>query len=954
MAYYETNKILDVDIQAIATALALDPADNIDELTNSVGGENEGAYGGAGNKATFDDNLAPNGAGGADFGGSTQNDYSFGDIFDGLSEGSISYLLKCDAHPAAGDSTSGLHSTSADSATHCPYTDNNYYEGWGSTTRRNAGNSKTAISPGRDLSSTYRLITITSKAAEYKIYIDGVTLYSSVTNTVSFPATYRFGASDASKFFKGKLLRMRGHSVALSSAQVAQELDAYANEYQLSNLGYVIDPVAGFTIPANIDAGDSLIPTNTSTDATSYEWRVNGVLRSATEEPNLAKWLIDGENTVHLTALNTEGSDTAEDTVTVDRVVITVQSTDPLEHLVTSLQVGQKIVGRVRKKYLTGGGYSQWSGPAEVTAVDSGLLLKEDFASIGDWSANGSISAIEKPAMVAFNPSPIIYSATPASPDAGGVREAHWMRIGSTEYLFTGAGDGGGGATQPWRQQLAHRAVGDVTWTKDGPTSIGLMKTDDPGDGDWAARDNLFVYRDGSGNWFNLIMNANSVFGQGTPGEPYFSDAFKIASGDPVSNDNWEFVRAQFTAGVGGAFDNYGAYSGSVVESGGVFHHFYSGKDAPGAENWSAGYATSTAIDGVITRIGELPLEGQIENPKVFFSTGLNKWVMLCNQVSDDASHTDKNVLYVSESLTDWSSAVKYTFQKTVPATSLLDAIAQIGIPSPLYGVDGSVFESDEGNISFSYDAGSSPYVDAHNGRHIRFGGLEVSRYAARINNLTTTEHEIQRAVSHTDFHASFVVEVNSKSGSGTRGVWFGFRKTNSTDGSMYRVFITADGECTLEERATAGSFAEIADSSEVGGTIYENLSVSSSQGNLHRVQVIVAGGNVKVYLNGEKQVDHTDATIASGTYITLGGVGVDAYIRRFSMRASDTVTFTGLTPGDVVRVFGPGGYTYLAEDTADGSGEASFTLEHFPIERYTVNGVATEAQLWGGDTVDI
>jgi lysophospholipase L1-like esterase len=122
---------------------------------------------------------------------------------------------------------------------------------------------------------------------------------------------------------------------------------------------------AAFSIAASIDAGDPVSPTNTSTDATSYEWRVNGVLRSTASSPNLSKWMVNGSNTIQLTAAGPGGSSVASHVVAILPKVISIASPG-LTHTVTGLQSGQTLVGRVRAKDDLGN-YTARSNAAQAT-----------------------------------------------------------------------------------------------------------------------------------------------------------------------------------------------------------------------------------------------------------------------------------------------------------------------------------------------------------------------------------------------------------------------------------------------------------------------------------------------------------------------------------------------------------------------------------------------------------
>jgi len=102
-------------------------------------------------------------------------------------------------------------------------------------------------------------------------------------------------------------------------------------------------PEAAFTIPAELEASDPLIPDNTSLYGDTYQWKVNGVDVSTEFEPDLTIYLIMGENTVRLTVTNEEGSDFVEHTVTVVAKYINVGNVTT--YLLENLSDGLTLTG---------------------------------------------------------------------------------------------------------------------------------------------------------------------------------------------------------------------------------------------------------------------------------------------------------------------------------------------------------------------------------------------------------------------------------------------------------------------------------------------------------------------------------------------------------------------------------------------------------------------------------
>jgi maltoporin len=100
-------------------------------------------------------------------------------------------------------------------------------------------------------------------------------------------------------------------------------------------------PTAGLSsasiVDDEIEASDTLVLTNSATNANAYEYRVNGILRSTSATPNLTKWLRMGENVIQQKVINSAGEDT--ETLTFDVVEKLITVTTP-PHTLTGLSSG--------------------------------------------------------------------------------------------------------------------------------------------------------------------------------------------------------------------------------------------------------------------------------------------------------------------------------------------------------------------------------------------------------------------------------------------------------------------------------------------------------------------------------------------------------------------------------------------------------------------------------------
>lgn len=231
MGYVATNRILDVDVDAIRIANSLGAGADIVALTNSSGAN--GTQATVANRATIALNEA-NGKAAAVFGASdVAANYQFDNLWNAATAGTIYLLMRRDSDPPTEYQTGLMNASSngAGSNENFPYTDGNVYTQFGSADARRVIARNTDF-PAGAFATAYRLVTITSKAGEWKFYFDGVLIYSTTTNTVNFNANFIFGLSFVTGYFyKGKLLRMLGYTAGHTAAEVTQNYNAFNAEY---------------------------------------------------------------------------------------------------------------------------------------------------------------------------------------------------------------------------------------------------------------------------------------------------------------------------------------------------------------------------------------------------------------------------------------------------------------------------------------------------------------------------------------------------------------------------------------------------------------------------------------------------------------------------------------------------------------------------------------------------
>ncbi len=590
-----------------------------------------------------------------------------------------------------------------------------------------------------------------------------------------------------------------------------------------------------------------------------------------------------------------------------------------------------------------------------------GQHFETDFANLTDFTQTGGGTGIwspsqSAPSFVSFDPSNITFNATPSSSDAGGVREGHLLiNEDGLFMLFYGAGNGvSGNAGQPWRIHLATSPDG-VTWTRHGALSMGLSKTNNSSDGNWAATDMLWCeQRDGLYILHRLITS--NIIGGAVPDEPYLSDIWTAT--DPFGT--WTFVRQVYTLGASGQFDDFGAYEGSVVYSAedNLYYHFYSAKNSN--SQWHIGIASSETPSGAITKLGQLlpnDRKGQTENFKYLGKFG-GKHYAVCNQVNKEAGLTDKNSLFVSDYLTDWSNAIRYDFQRISP----MDGAGAIGIPSPVYGVNGQVLTGASGAISFCYDSDPSDTGSGkHNGRHLKFGSLErsgTSAFVAAAAVASTEEHRLVKQIAYADFTAEFALEITAVNSSGSnKGVFFEFRA--SSDGATgFRVLVEQNGKLSLWQKLAGESIytKQTAASVDPSG-LTQNATVSASPVfTQHRIKIESRGGIITAYLNGELQITITDTNLdAANNFVGFCSAGADAQIRLLTIRSGTSVSVAASSGASLV-VYGAGGCDAREKITSFGEeGAATINEAHYPIAAFLDGSTRKPGfAIYAGDEVNL
>lgn len=370
-------------------------------------------------------------------------------------------------------------------------------------------------------------------------------------------------------------------------------------------------------------------------------------------------------------------------------------------------------------------------GTLNYVANASGVILNENFNPGSGW-AGPNWSVVASPGYVAAPRSPIVACApTPATSDAGTVREGHLLEDSDGQWwLFYGAGDGSvSGPGAPWRVHYQSSTNRGLTWTKHGATDFGLHKTSTPADGSYPTRDNLWIERRGATYYLHPMSGTDG--GDGTPNAPYESDIFTA----PTPSGPWTFVRRGAVVGAAGTFNENRNYMSAVILSGGVYYAFvagfYSADTGSSPHRYTIGLGSGATPDGPFTPYALLPFGAQAgENIKPWFSTVLNKYAAFLN-IDDPLVnlYADMNAITVGDSLTDWSQVT----QDIVQHVSTNDGTFACGIASAFYAVESVAVQTALGYVPFTFDTDpNNGTTGIHYGRKLRYSVAEPSLNCAQ------------------------------------------------------------------------------------------------------------------------------------------------------------------------------------------------------------------------------
>jgi hypothetical protein len=572
-----------------------------------------------------------------------------------------------------------------------------------------------------------------------------------------------------------------------------------------------------------------------------------------------------------------------------------------------------------------------------LSRTTAGLLYRSAGADT-DWTMDSGWTIEHEPTFVACGPLPITHlGPDDFRGDREGTREPQILIDGAAWHFFYDSGDGVHG----WLVRHAVSTDRGLTWTRLGPLGPGYAKL---GGGEWLCGVVWGWMCRWGDTYYQYRMPTDTPFqapNVGLTGSPYY---YEIATAANLDGP-WTLVRQMGL--VPGTWAELDHLPGSVVRDGSTYHSYEQGR--VGFQS-TIGRSSGSSPDGPftldLTRICDnttFGLSGRSpENPKVFYSATLGRWVLLANLIHPSGLWTDSNVIGCSVSPTDWSGAIFRRIQPVSP----LHGSPSIGVVSHLTGPDGQVIEGPGGEVPIVWDTDPTRHAEAgnHLGRRIRAGCLEPATHALWCAGISdTTYRQATRTLAHSDFVLELALEILGEYAYNQTEFYILYR-FDAGISNGYRAVLLNNGISL--QKLVAGT----------GSTLSGPVAGQSYQTNMfHTVKLAIAGNRHRAWLDGTLQYDYTDAVspIASGVRIGLLARGATLDVRLLSVRTSDVLTIQGMTPGRSCWIRGFGGLP-AGSATADGSGTATFSHVHWPLWSIDLEGVdyTVSGGLWGGDTL--
>lgn len=597
--------------------------------------------------------------------------------------------------------------------------------------------------------------------------------------------------------------------------------------------------------------------------------------------------------------------------------------------------------------------------PGRLNKIASGLLYATDFSDTTGWIINSGWSFDFEPNYVGYTSQIEVFNKRAVGElDGGGVREPHLI-IDETGkwHLFYDAGTGQSGVSGYWHILRASSTDKGLTWTRHG--RITMVHTGSAY-ASWKMHCMAgWITKHNDGYYYLQVLNSNNTIGSlsNVPGPNYANSVYRSSTLDGT----WTWVRDSPALGGSGEFDQTTNTISMIFDDGEKWVGYYSARSNSAVYN--IGRVTSTysdGPDGPYTRdpgIAILPSDvngsnnniGACENPKVWYSTALERWIIFANSLGSSAYLQ----LWIAPSEGDFRTSLVKSTRVCRPGDNGWDGRVQLSPCVSLCDNDGNVIQDEDGNVGFFYGGDlSASNPDTFSFHNIRVGQLEKSRKVAKYTS--ATPGYLTRTSPADDFIAEFVVEATGLVGHNAN---FVYRLTQSggvldAHSTGYVVDFNFNVGTVGLYKIVSGTFTAL----DSGSTAESFATYSGRTSHQYRIKVVVSGNNHKVYCNGKLHVNYTDGSpLSIGPLVGFRGdssASTHIIIRRFNMRTSDDVVVDNCPPSATVTLRGAGGVPF-ATGTANGSGLITLNNYHYPLTSIDVDGdnYLVNDYIYGGDS---
>lgn len=567
-----------------------------------------------------------------------------------------------------------------------------------------------------------------------------------------------------------------------------------------------------------------------------------------------------------------------------------------------------------------------------LNMISSGLLLEEPWNNLDAWENSGNWYPVAQKGLICYGKAPRTL-ITPGVNDPDGVREGLILAI--SDDLWYAVSDGGNGV-DPWRQWMRSSTNRGLTWTELGEFAGGI------GAGNVATFTGWFEQR--GATCVALVGTTDTLFpppNTGLPSPPY---GFEVRTSSSATSG---YSVVGTVDPVPATWSASEILPGGTLRVGATYCHFAQGKLGgsnigiltsadPAGISWAQLSADAIADEATVGLLGRVP-----ENPKPFHHPLLEQYGVLVNLIN--GSKTDCNGVLLSDLVDDWDEMTVSLGMFVSPGFGV-DAI---GVQTHVTAPDGVLaIDAETGFLPVIYDAGGTPAPGYHLQRNIFVGVYEPYRGLSRFTSINAEVEKFTRPLANTDL--IWELPVRFKNTTADTSVAFEYRRDGAgVLSDTYRMVLRNGLPITLQKRISGGyTTIENSADAQVGQNGFWQIFSGEITGTTH-----------KAFLNGEEQINSVDAAIASGTHIALSGFGIasggDMEIGKLVIYTSKSVTVSGLPASDdiVVRCAG----LPIQVVTADGSGNASITLDHWPVPKIQIGDrdFGVKRPIYGGSVLE-